>query len=335
MDFGEVLTKAWNIVWKHKILWLFGILASCSGGGASNTGWSTGGGVDGTAQPWNGTQPDAYIPPALRMFFENLEAQMNSLTEWQVVVLALGIFGVAMLLAVIAIVFQTVGRIGLVRGALRGDAGVEKITFRELMGDVRLYFWRVLGITVVVFLASLIITGLLVGGGVVFSIITLGAGLLCLLPFLCILIPVSWLVMVYIEQVYVALIADNTTLPDAFKRGWDVFSKNLGYMILLGLILVVLIGLGVTAIIVLPLGLVGIPFMVGAFSGSSEVWQGTMIASLVIFLLYLPVMLVLRGIIQAYVQSVWTLTYVRLTRRPSPTLDTTPEPALPTGEQPA
>jgi hypothetical protein len=34
MDFGEVFSKAWKIIWKYKILWLFGIFASCSGGGA-------------------------------------------------------------------------------------------------------------------------------------------------------------------------------------------------------------------------------------------------------------------------------------------------------------
>jgi hypothetical protein len=28
-NFGEVLTRAWQIIWKHKVLWVFGILASC------------------------------------------------------------------------------------------------------------------------------------------------------------------------------------------------------------------------------------------------------------------------------------------------------------------
>ena len=27
MDYAEILKKAWNIIWKHKILWLFGLLA--------------------------------------------------------------------------------------------------------------------------------------------------------------------------------------------------------------------------------------------------------------------------------------------------------------------
>ena len=30
MDIGSVLTRAWNITWKYKVLWLLGILAGCS-----------------------------------------------------------------------------------------------------------------------------------------------------------------------------------------------------------------------------------------------------------------------------------------------------------------
>jgi hypothetical protein len=35
MDYGEVLTRAWQIIWKHKVLWIFGIFAGCSGQGGS------------------------------------------------------------------------------------------------------------------------------------------------------------------------------------------------------------------------------------------------------------------------------------------------------------
>ena len=29
INMGEVLTKAWQITWKFKVLWIFGILAGC------------------------------------------------------------------------------------------------------------------------------------------------------------------------------------------------------------------------------------------------------------------------------------------------------------------
>ena len=37
-NFGEVLTRAWQIIWKHRVLWIFGILASCGRGGGGGNG---------------------------------------------------------------------------------------------------------------------------------------------------------------------------------------------------------------------------------------------------------------------------------------------------------
>ena len=44
-NFGEVLTRAWQITWKYKVLWIFGILAGCSegSGGGRRRRWPRGG----------------------------------------------------------------------------------------------------------------------------------------------------------------------------------------------------------------------------------------------------------------------------------------------------
>ena len=34
-DFGGTLRRAWQITWKHKILWLFGLLSALAGGRAN------------------------------------------------------------------------------------------------------------------------------------------------------------------------------------------------------------------------------------------------------------------------------------------------------------
>ena len=44
-DFGGVLTRAGQILWKYKILWIFGILAGCVGGAAASR-FSAGRGID-------------------------------------------------------------------------------------------------------------------------------------------------------------------------------------------------------------------------------------------------------------------------------------------------
>jgi hypothetical protein len=61
MDYLEVLHRSWNIIWKHKVLWIFGIMAGCArgGGGGGGSGWSesrpyTGPGAPGFDQFANG-----------------------------------------------------------------------------------------------------------------------------------------------------------------------------------------------------------------------------------------------------------------------------------------
>ena len=34
-DFGTILSRAWQIIWKFKVMWIFGILAGCGRNGPS------------------------------------------------------------------------------------------------------------------------------------------------------------------------------------------------------------------------------------------------------------------------------------------------------------
>src|SRR5512143_1869682 len=100
-NFGEVLTRAWQIAWKYKVLWIFGILAGCaqgSGGSSAGNGmrWNQGG---------NGSSP---IPPNMERTLE----QMGNWIEanwWVLIVAAIGV----LLLMALFIFLGTIGRIGL------------------------------------------------------------------------------------------------------------------------------------------------------------------------------------------------------------------------------
>ena len=64
VDYGGVLRRAWQITWRHKILWIFGILAGCSrsgssgGSGNNNVRVNQQGGVD--------------LPPEMQQFTRGL-----------------------------------------------------------------------------------------------------------------------------------------------------------------------------------------------------------------------------------------------------------------------
>jgi len=65
MDIGEVLSRAWKIIWKYKVLWIFGILASCGQGG--------GGGGGGGNSGYRYSQGDPNVSPEIERFFFGIE----------------------------------------------------------------------------------------------------------------------------------------------------------------------------------------------------------------------------------------------------------------------
>jgi hypothetical protein len=91
-------------------------------------------------------------------------------------------------------------------------------------------------------------------------------------------------------------------------------------MILMGLILILGVTLIGGAIISLPLLIVAAPAIAGAVTGSTEAIRNGLIVSGILFLIYLPFLIVLSGILRAYTASAWTLTFQRLTNKPSPPL---------------
>ncbi len=294
MDFGYVLKRAWEIIWKFKVLWIFGILASCgqaSGSSGGNSGYRFS--VQDTT---TGTQ--------IEQFFGQLNPAIITLLIIVAVIIILA-------LVVLAILLGTVGRVGLIRGTVKAEQGVAKLTFGELWRDGLAYFWRVFGLNLligIIILFAILVFGIL---GVILSIGTLGIFLICLL------IPVMWLLSIIIEQANIALVVENLDIIEAIKRGWQVFIDNIGSMIVMGLILIVGVGLIGGLIIGLPLLAVAAPAALAITTGVAENIRNGVILSIVLFLVYLPFLLVLSGILRAYTQSAWTLTYLRLTTKPS------------------
>lgn len=299
-NFGEVLTRAWQITWKYKVLWIFGILAGCTngggGGGGGNTGFSTG-------------PSDFDVPPEVHRFISRMEDFVAWVEDnlWLFIIL-LVLF--VLIVVLISTFLGTIGRIGLIKGSYEAEMGAEKLTLGELFSISMPYFWRVFGLSFLIGLAFfvLIIPLVLVG------VFTAGVGFLCLLPLICILIPVSWAVGVIIEQSNRAIVIENLNLFDGLKRGWEISKSNIGPLIVMGLILFgITFVLGI--IIALPIFIVVFPTFFAFAMGEGQSFTPIYIA-LACICLYAPISWLLNGILATFTQSAWTLTYLRLTRKP-------------------
>ncbi len=152
---------------------------------------------------------------------------------------------------------------------------------------------------------------------VVLTVGTLGIFVLCLIPLICLIVPIVWLVAVIVEQANIALVVENLDIIGAIKRGWQVFWLNIGNMIVMSLILIVGVSLIGGALVGLPLLVVAAPAISGAAIGTSDAIRNGLIASGVLFIIYLPFLLLLSGLLRGYVSSAWTLTYLRLTQKPT------------------
>lgn len=312
MNYSEVLSKSWKIIWKYKILWVFGILAGCaessgggSGGGGSSSGYTSGGYNNGN---FNGNE-----------FLSTLESYVYKVTDfiqnipWWVWVLAAILL---MALIVVSIFLGIVGRSGLIRGAAQGDTDPVKLSFGELWRESKPFFWRIFLLDLLYFGVSLAVTLILALPLILLTVLSLGLIWLCLIPLICLLVPVMWALDIFIKQSYIALINDNLGVIDAIKRAWQVFKPNLGHMIVMGLILF-FVSLVIGLIISLPILIAVLPVVFGFINNTAESMRSGVIAALVIFALYMPVGILLSGVLRSYIYTAWTLTYRRLSAAPA------------------
>ncbi len=318
MNIGEILSKAGKIIWKYKVLWIFGILASCS----ANSGNA------GNSMRASYTYGD--FPPAFARTLDSVDIWI-----W----VAIGIVLLAMSLVVIAIVMTlaTFGRIGLVQGtALADEDENAALTFSGLFNSGKPFFWRVLGMNLLIGVMFFVLFALLGFFYFLVSAITLGLALICLLPLLCVLVPIIWFISTFVEMANVAIVVDDLSVTEGIQRGWTVFKDNLGDMVVMALVLI-LGGLVVGMILAFPLMLAMAPMIFSLLSlffgdaGSSPI--GGVILSSLCVVAYLPVLIVVGGVVRAYIISAWTLTYLRLTREDAGDLEPLPEPEPPSAPE--
>jgi Zn-dependent protease with chaperone function len=143
----------------------------------------------------------------------------------------------------------------------------------------------------------------------VLGVVTAGIGFVCLLPLFCLLIPIGWILSIIIEQAQAAVVLEDLGMLDGFKRGWQIVKTNAVPTIVMSLIL----GVGgaiISVIVSLPIILAFIP----VFMSMSTLRESLtpLYISLVCCAVYMPVLIFFNGILTAYIQSAWALTFMQL-----------------------
>ncbi len=316
MDYGEILKKAWKIVWKHKILWLFGLLASCGTLSTMHSGGGGGGSAAGSSGQANFLHGYGSGTPLLSVvhdghfqeLFQNIAEVPDVLWVAVAGIAVIVLITFALILSILFLFLGTLGTVGVIKGtcmADEADPSAKPLSFGTIFKATKPFYWKV-------FLLDI---GYRVGGAIFFLLFFLPMILLmvstCGLG-LILVIPIFWLVRQMMIFTTIAIVEEKLPVFEAIERAWQLIAAHLGQVLLMFLILAIgqfIVGL-VFALPLLSLPL--IPALISLIVTGGEITVAGLVISVILFLLFIPLVIVLSAILQAYVLASWTLTYRRL-----------------------
>jgi len=302
LDFGAILSRAWKITWENRDLWIFGILAAL-GNGAARSSASASGGDGGGGRDFGAGGLE--LPPPARRFVENPDPR--------IIAVVIGLICLLLLIALVLFVLSIVGRGGLIGGVrLADDNG--HVTFGEAWRVGLHNFWRLFLIGLVIGVVMIGLVGILLVPGVFLSITIIG--LLCGLPLIFAFVVAAIVLAIVAYFAQIAAVVEDLSIPAALSRAWEVIRANLGDIIILGIVLIVAQAV-VGVVIALPLVVTLVPIVfavIGFVNESQGLAAGGLIVAGLCFVAYLPVLIVLDGVLETWITSAWTLAYRQFTR---------------------
>ena len=287
-DLGDVLSRAWHITWKHKVLWIVGIFM----------GFFT-----------SIMFPLMFSP----LFFPIL--MQNSRTDLKPVLgVMLGLI-IALLLFILALYpISVLAQTSITLGVLNANEdNHQNPTAMDLIKRSLPFFWRVLGLVLLYAVGVGMIILIMQAILVLLTIVTLGLAALCMMPLTLLMYPLLFGSIVWMEQAMNGIIVDNMTIEGAVRQGWSLLRNNLASVTLIALVVYFGIGL-VTSALMMPMT---IPFFIAPFSfiGHQTNWPILSI-SILWTLVFIPLFAFISGFSTIFTKSTWVLTYLRFTRSP-------------------
>ncbi|RPI93010.1 MAG: hypothetical protein EHM40_11260 [Chloroflexi bacterium] len=283
-DFGEVLSRAWQITWKHKVLWIIGILI----------GFFT-----------SLMFPLMISPIVLPALIQN--ERMDLALPF------LAGFAVVFLLFMLALYpLSTLAQTSLTLGVVDVQQGGERLSVSELLRRSLPFFWRALGL-MLLFAAGLTLVIIIIQLiGLFLMIVTLGMGAICMAPLSFLMYPIIYGSTVWMEQAMNGIIIDNMNVMEAARHGWNLLRNNFMSLGLMALIIYFGVGM-ITGIVLVPM-LIPV-FMLPLGFLEHEVNWAIVSISVVCAAVSIPLFAILSGLSLVFTKSAWVLAYLRLTRK--------------------
>ena len=290
MDYGKILKKAWQSIWKNKILWVFAILA----GQLS---------IQSLLQTL--LNPVETMPISrVNSFQQLLDTAIWNYSQNQEGILLWLFLAMLMLLGLIRYCLTIIGATGLVRGIV-WERQSKEIRFSPLFKHSLKFFWRYLGFVLLTFVVVIIsMIPLLLGKT---SWVAL---FFCLF---CGVLLVIFFLSFWIGQAIFMMLIEDLKIVEALSRSWEIaILTHFGKFVAMFLI-VFGISLGIGIVIALPSILVNL-MSVGTTLFSESTSISTIADPLMrVFLLFIELLSAfVTALATLFVNAAWVHFYLDL-----------------------
>lgn len=280
-DYGNILTNTFQITWKHKVLWALRAL------------------------------PILLSFATLPFMFSYIFILDGNLSE--VVTTVLGITSALFICIffIASIVLTVVTSTSIPLAVIRIERGEGSLKFLDLLKDGLKYFWRQLGVLLIIQLSIGLVFTLFFACMFVSTMVTMGMASLCFQPLSFLIMPAIFLTMGVQEAAHTAVIHENLGAADAVKRGLFIVREHIWKYVIITLI--IFMGLSiVSSFITFPIFLpvFFIPFLIETNTQIDP--QIISVIGVLFLCIFFPFMAFFSVISQIIMKTSLTLTYLRL-----------------------
>ena len=303
MDYGNLLSRAWKIVWANKWLFVLGFLAALgSGGGSGGSGnFNTG------APSSSGSPSPSEILDTLSDFAPYLIAGLCFL-----ILIAIGLW-----------LLRLIGEAGMIESVDRIEGG-ETLTLGDGFRAGTSQLKNMIFLNLVMY-GPFLLVGLLLFGGFLFLVVgsigsgsdeVLAGGLgifgLCAIPIICLLAIASLIVNFVYPMAQRGMILHDLGVMDSIRHGWQILRTNFTEIFILAIIFVVIgfaVGLAIV-IVALPLALLFIlPIILAIIEGGTIITAATIIFGVLGIIAFILMSAAISSILRTFQSTTFTLAY--------------------------
>lgn len=293
-DYSALLTRSWQITWRHKVIWLLVALPLV---------------------PSFLFLPLLFLP----MLYLASGGEAGSSNPAGMVYLILIL--IAFLLVTAAnYIIGTVSSASATLGIVRLERARGSLRLMDLLRDGLAYFWRILAVMLIVGLTFGLLTFIFSMLALLLILVTIGMAAICIQPLMILLTPLMFIVVGFMEAANTAVIAQDMQVMEAIRRAWQIVRANFWKYVLITLI--VYFGTSIlTSFIMVPfmMPVFAVPFLIDGSETSAQL----LIATAIVFAcIFFPLMLLLSSVTGTFMKASLDLTYLRLTAPPE-----SPKPA--------